>query len=149
MGIQEIVSHQKAPTLEEIERCQIRQTEAAGDVVTATVQDRPLFRQLSASSVGHTHQPESPNTVLRRTLNIAPPAAADTGQHPSPVGNTFQPVSASALPVLTVTGQFGAARNENSEHLCADVSPVGLITPQALLQTHFTTKVSQSTFLTD
>ena len=159
-GIQEIAGHQKASTLEEIERSQIRQTEAAD--VACNLQDKPLFRQMSASSVNRllANQPESPNTVLRRTLNIAPPAPADTGQELSPVGshvNTFQPVK-SALPDLTATVQkqvdsstavlSGAAKIESSDRLCADVtsslSQAGLITPQALLQTHFTAKVSQS-----
>jgi len=159
-GIQEIAGHQKASTLEEIERSQIRQTKGADAV--GTLQEKPLFRQMSASAVSHGHlsdQPESPNTVLRRTLNIAPPAPADTGQQQSLAGvhsNTFQPVQAAALPDLTATTRnlldnstavmSVAAKTESSDHLCADLasslSPAGLITPQALLQTHFTTKVS-------
>jgi len=159
-GIPEIVGHQKASTLEEIERSQIRQTK--GSDVVGTLQDKPLFRQMSASAVSHGHlsdQPESPNTVLRRTLNIAPRAPVDTGQQLSLVGghgNTFQPVQAAALPDLTATTRnlldnstavmSGAAKTESSDRSCADLasslSPAGLITPQALLQTHFTTKVS-------
>jgi len=159
--IQNIASHQKASTLEEIERSQIRQSEGAD--VMRTLQDKPLFRQMSASSVIHSQlsdQPESPNTVLRRTLNIAPPAPTDTGQQLSPVGshvNTFQPVKAAAADLTSTTEKpsdystgvvSGAAKIESSDRLCADVagslSPAGLITPQALLQTQFTTKVSLS-----
>jgi len=153
------VSHRKASTLEEIERSQIRQTEGAD--ITGTVPEKPVFRQMSASSVGHSHlsdQPESPNTVLRRTLNIAPPAPADTGQQVSPVGshvNTFQPVKSTLLDLTSTPWKpfdnsasvlSGAAKIESSDQLCADaassLSPAGLITPQALLQTHFTAKVS-------
>jgi len=156
-GIQEIAGHQKASTLEEIERSQIRQSEGA-DV--GALQDKPLFRQMSSSSVTRSllnDQPESPNTVLRRTLNIAPPVPPDTSQRLCPDEshvNTFQPVkdpvpdlTASALKPLdsstVVLG--GAAKVGSSDYLHADMasslSPAGLITPQALLQTQLTTKV--------
>ena len=116
---------------------------------------------MSASSLSHGHlsdQPESPNTVLRRTLNIAPPTPADTGQQLSLVGghsNTFQPVQSAAMPDLTATSRnpldsstavvSGAAKLESScGDLASSLVPAGLITPQALLQTHFTAKVSWS-----
>jgi len=149
--------------LEEIERSQIRQSEAAGAGVVSSLQDKPLFHQISAtaSSVSHSKmsdQLESPNTVLRRTLNIAPPPPADTGQQPSLVGshlNTFQPVVAAQPDSAASTRKSSdnsttvlssAANVESSDRLYADVasslSSTGLITPQALLQTHFSTKVS-------
>jgi len=153
-GIQEIAGHQKASTLEEIERSQIRPNDAADG-------DKPLFSMMSASSVARSlesHQPESPNTVLRRTLNIAPPAPADTGQQVSPVdthANTFQPVKAS-WPDLTSSlrrpADIGTAGGSDVmkvdgviDHLHGDTAsclpPAGLITPESLLQTHLTTKV--------
>jgi len=115
---------------------------------------------MSSSSVTHTlvnDQPESPNTVLRRTLNIAPPAPPDTGQPAYPVEslvNTFQPVKA-PVPDVAASARKpldnstvvlgGAAKFESPDHLHDDVasslSPAGLITPQALLQTQLGTKV--------
>jgi len=155
-GIQEIAGHQKASTLEEIERSQIRHSEA----VVGPPADKPLFRQMSGS---HVHvQPESPDTMLRRTLNIAAPAPTDTGQQPSPVGshhlNTFHTVKPAAPPDSAIVTQkpsdtsmvavlSGTANTvDSSEISYADVasslSPTNLITPQALLQTHFPAKVS-------
>ena len=121
------------------------------------MQDKPLFRQ-TFSSVSRDDQPESPNTVLRRTLNIAPPAPVDTGQQISPVdgrANTFQPVKA-AMPDLPASAlkppnnssavMTVAAKVDSLDHVHADVtstfSQPGLVTPQALLQTHLTAKVS-------
>jgi len=135
--------------LEEIERSQIRQSEG----VVNSLQEKPLFRQMSASHGHLPDQPESPNTILRRTLNIAPPVPADTGQQSSPVGNhvtTFQPVKAVQPDSATNTGKSldnntavlsGAAKAESVDRLCDDVASCSLITPQALLQTHFTAKV--------
>jgi len=125
------------------------------------IQGRPLFSQLSSSSISRSllsgDQPESPNTVLRRTLNIAPPGPPDTSQRTTPAGshvNTFQPVRA-FLPDLTASAQkplensttvlSGAAKVECSDYVHADMtsslSPTGLITPQALLQSQLTAKV--------
>jgi len=110
---------------------------------------------MSSSSVSRSlssDHPESPNTVLRRTLNIAPPVPPDTGQQACPVEshvNTFQPVRA-FLPDLTASTRkpsdnslSGAANVESFDHLHADMasSPAGLVTPQSLLQSQLTAKV--------
>jgi len=117
--------------------------------------DNPLFRQISASSVGRgSDQPESPNTVLRRTLNIAPPAPADTGQQLNLHGghtSTFQPVKPNNAqkPVDDNSAVVsGVAVVESLDQMHADVTcsltPSNLITPQALLQTHLSAKVCQA-----
>jgi len=113
---------------------------------------------MSSSSVSRSllnDQPESPNTVLRRTLNIAPLVPPDTGQQACSVeshGTTFQPVKA-FLPDLTSSERKpsdnctlvfgGATKVESLDHLHADMasSLAGLVTPQALLQTQLATKV--------
>jgi len=111
----------------------------------------------SVSQIRVSDQPDSPNTVLRRTLNIAPPAPADTGQQLSPVAShlsTFQPVKAT-MPDITATTRklldnsvavlSDAIKMDSSNCVCADVAaPAGLMTPQALLQSHFTAKVNLS-----
>lgn len=155
-----MTSHQSASTLEEIERRHVTGFSNTSD--GKAVND---FKRESAGSSHHIFtcgDPESPNTVLRRTLNIAPlPSKPDTGQlqrksaHHSPSvtgdfagGHPLQPSVASiGIPLFRteaaerVTDVGGPLMDcvvqrstKERASMARSQSPDCLITPQALVQ---------------
>jgi len=165
-----MTSHQNASTLEEIERRQITSKNSIknnGEVPSGSMTD------VSSCVV---YEPESPNTVLRRTLNIAPPPSKTDGplqrmisQHsPAAMPSTFSPgftetqVSiANSIPLFrTVSTERVASLSDNvvgygkgrsgqeRKHTSgSSVSPECLVTPQALLQTCYSSKVCTELFV--
>lgn len=152
-------SHQNASTLEEIERRQISANVfSSNDNRMSAAFSAP--RHMPASG-----EPESPNTVLRRTLNIAPPIIAITDSqshrkvaapHSSTVLSSSAETAASfSIPLFrTVSSEaeidvgnellgLGAAKSIKARvhNSRSSASPDCLITPQSLLETCFSTKV--------
>lgn len=144
-----MTSHQSASTLEEIERRHI------GGY--SSTNDNNEYRSEPGGNAHHIFtcgEPESPNTLLRRTLNIAPlPGKPDvhlqrktSHQSPSVTSSGFADAQSSVATVGIPLFRTEAAERDSLMDSVAQksakdrvqtahsVSPDCLITPQALVQ---------------